>query len=105
MTSGEMDAWYRYFRISGMAHCSGGPGAWEIGQSAGFVTEEAGGNVLMAMVEWVEGGKAPETITGVKYVNNTSSLGVQMERRHCRWPKRNVFLGGDAGKVDSWVCK
>ncbi|TID23407.1 feruloyl esterase b [Venturia nashicola] len=104
-TSAQLDDWYRFFRISGMGHCSKGPGAWEIGQSAGFTTKEASGNVLMAMVQWVEGGAAPETVTGVKFFNNTQTLGVQMERRHCRWPRRNTYLGGDAGKADSWVCK
>ncbi|KAE9984041.1 hypothetical protein BLS_003192 [Venturia inaequalis] len=105
LRSEQLDEWYRYFRISGMAHCSGGPGAWEIGQSAGFATEEAGGNVLMALVRWVEGGVGPETVTGVKFVNDTRSLGVLMERRHCRWPRRNTYLGGDAGKADSWGCE
>ncbi|QDS69515.1 hypothetical protein FKW77_007333 [Venturia effusa] len=104
-TYDEMDDWYRFFRISGMGHCYSGPGAWEIGQSAGFATEEASGNVLMAMVEWVEKDVAPETVTGVKFVNNTKALGVEVERRHCRWPRRNTYLGGDAGKADSWVCK
>jgi len=47
-------------------------GAWQIGQT---LASTAGGmldaqhNVLLRMVEWVEEGGAPETVTGVKFVN------------------------------------
>lgn len=66
----ELDDFYRFFRISGMDHCSGGVGAWQIGQTAqGATTEDPQRNVLLRMVDWVENGEAPETVTGVKFVN------------------------------------
>lgn len=70
----ELDSFYRFFRISGMEHCSGGAGAWQIGQSAegaAGVSRDAQENVLARMVEWVERGEeyAPETLTGRKFVN------------------------------------
>jgi feruloyl esterase len=104
-TNRELDEWYRFFRISGMGHCQGGAGAWEIGQSQGYTTTKPEGNVLMALVQWVEGGKAPKTVEGVKYVNDTKALGVEIRRKHCRWPLRNTYLGGDASVADSWLCK
>lgn len=66
----ELDDFYRFFRISGMGHCSGGNGAWQIGQDAGGEADPQK-NVLMRMVEWVEKGSvaAPESVTGVKYIN------------------------------------
>lgn len=68
----SLDEFYRYFRISGMGHYSGGPGAWNIGQTAlGTWTLDPGDNVLLRVVDWVENGQAPETVRGTKYLNDT----------------------------------
>lgn len=89
-TYAEMDSWMRYFRISGMGHCNSGPGAWVLGQGGGASSKgipfDKEGNVLAALVEWVEGqGKwAPDTILGTKFRNDTIELGVEFRRRHCR---------------------
>lgn len=82
-----LDAWYRLFRVSGMQHCSGGPGAWVLGQGGGGAAAggfDADTNVLAAVVAWVEDGRAPERIEGTKFVNDTASLGIEFQRRHCR---------------------
>lgn len=83
-----LDVFFRLFRIPGMFHCNSGPGAWVLGQGGGapatgiaFVPEQ---NVLAALVAWVEEGKAPETIGGVKFVDDIVGRGVAIERRHCR---------------------
>ncbi|THU92545.1 tannase-domain-containing protein [Dendrothele bispora CBS 962.96] len=100
-------------RISGMHHCSGGPGAWEIGQTlAGsggnsnyLMDLDLESNVLMAMVRWVEEGIAPETVLGTKIMNDTVANGVQFLRAHCRYPLRNTYDGvGDPTKKESWNC-
>jgi feruloyl esterase len=72
MKSSELDDFYRYFRISGMGHCGGGDGAHAIGNVLTEVTDlTAEDNVLVRMVEWVEGGQkyAPEFVRGTKFVN------------------------------------
>ncbi|OAL51976.1 tannase and feruloyl esterase [Pyrenochaeta sp. DS3sAY3a] len=102
----QLDEFYRFFRISGMAHCSGGPGAAFIGNQkrnmASLAPEE---NVLTAMVRWVEQGIPPEDILGTAFVNGTVANGVDFKRRHCRWPRRNVYKGtGDVKNPDSWKC-
>lgn len=33
LPSAQLDDFYRFFRIAGMNHCSGGPGPWQIGQT------------------------------------------------------------------------
>ncbi|KAJ8092145.1 hypothetical protein PM082_023969 [Marasmius tenuissimus] len=105
--SGELDDYYRFFRISGMSHCQRGPGAWQIGQgSANGTSFDPERNVLTAMVAWVEQGRAPETIEGVKYVDDDVEKGVAFSRRHCMWPLRNVYDGeGDPSHPDSWSCR
>ncbi|KAF5523518.1 putative feruloyl esterase B-2 [Colletotrichum aenigma] len=100
-----LDEFYRFFRISGMAHCGGGPGATFIGNqaqsNAGLDPEQ---NVLMAIVRWVEEEVAPEAILGTAFINGTQSAGVDFKRRHCRWPRRNIFQGGDYKDESSWAC-
>ena len=61
------------------------------GASAGieFVPQQ---NVLASLVAWVEEGIVPETIGGVKFVNDTVSQGIAMERQHCRLVSRPVLF-------------
>ncbi|KAF7368248.1 Carboxylic ester hydrolase [Mycena venus] len=87
-----LDAFYRLFMVPGMAHCSGGPGAASFGQHMGMNAVNASThNVLLALVDWVEGGVAPDTITGTARDGTT--------RVHCRYPQRSVWDGGD------YVCE
>ena len=87
-SSRELDEFFRVFRISGMFHCNSGPGAWVIGQGGGASAAgpfKCAKNVLAALVDWVEHGKAPDTIEGTKFVNDSVTLGVSYQRRHCRY--------------------
>ncbi|KAG8166041.1 hypothetical protein KVR01_004593 [Diaporthe batatas] len=107
-TTDQMDEFIRFFRISGMFHCNSGPGAWVIGQQGGSAAQGAfdrESNVLAAVVDWVEKGMAPETMTGTKFVNDSAALGISFQRRHCRWPLRNIYLGGDPKDPQSWECQ
>jgi hypothetical protein len=103
----QLDDFYRLFRISGMRHCHGGPGATAIG-NGGFEPApslEPEENVLMAMVRWVEEGIAPDFVVGTGFVNEDQSAGVDYKRRHCKYPARNVFQGtSDVRNIDGWAC-
>lgn len=56
-----------------------------IGQTAAEATNlDPQNNILTRIVDWVENGNAPETITGTKYVNDNQTLGVEFTRKHCR---------------------
>ncbi|KAJ7777605.1 tannase and feruloyl esterase [Mycena maculata] len=85
-----LDAFYRLVLVPGMAHCAGGPGAAAFGQIGGTNARNASShNALLALVDWVEGGAGPETITG------TADDGT--ERVHCRYPMRSVWDGARFG--------
>lgn len=101
----ELDEFYRFFQISGMGHCGGGDGAYGIGNGYGtFDGVDPEDNVLMAMVKWVEEGEAPETVRGAKFVDGPGSK-VEYKRRHCRYPRRNVYTGsGEYTDEDAWEC-
>ncbi|EON68743.1 hypothetical protein W97_08001 [Coniosporium apollinis CBS 100218] len=105
LPSKALNGFYRYFRISGIEHYRGGPGAWAIRQSSGNATLDPEGSILTAMVRWVENGTAPERIVGTKFMNNTAGLGVALRRAHCKYPTRNVYSGtGDPTQASSWRC-
>lgn len=101
----DLDEFYRFFQVSGMGHCNGGDGAYGIG--SGYKTynsDRPENNVLEAMVKWVEEGVAPETIQGAKFADGPGSK-VQYTRKHCRYPRRNVYNGpGNYTDENSWQC-
>ncbi|EEU35764.1 uncharacterized protein NECHADRAFT_44313 [Fusarium vanettenii 77-13-4] len=107
LNSSQLDQFYRFFRVSGCGHCSAGDGASRIGNNAGNMGgKTADTNVLLAIVKWVEEGVAPETIGGYKNVGGTADGAFDYERRHCRYPHRNVWDGkGNVKDPDSWNCK
>ncbi|KAG9523146.1 putative ferulic acid Esterase/Feruloyl esterase precursor, partial [Aureobasidium melanogenum] len=99
-----LDEFLRFFRISGMYHCTGGIGAWAFGQNGN--AQNGTSNVVWDIVNWVEKGEAPDTMTGTKFINDDPSQGVQMERHHCRFPYRTTYKGtGDSNDPDNWSCE
>jgi feruloyl esterase len=102
LSPSKLDEFYRFFPISGMSHCSPGEGAGSIGQGQStFVNNNPEDNVLLAMVQWVEKGVAPESVRGTK-LNGTT---VEYRRVHCKYPKHNKYVGpGSYQDADAWQC-
>lgn len=83
-----LDSFYRLFLVPGMGHCAYGLGASDFGQlnaAKGPVgtRDLPSHNILLALVEWVEKGKAPDVIVGTNRAGE--------ERMHCRYPWRSVW--------------
>jgi len=83
-----LDSFYRLFLVPGMGHCTFGPGASDFGQH--YVTrgpvstrDRPSHNILLALVEWVEKGKAPDVVIGTTHAG--------AERKHCRYPWRSIW--------------
>jgi len=76
--------------IPGMGHCAGGPGAWNVWRVTN-ATNQTDRNVLLSLVEWVEGGEAPGVIIGID--DNGQ------ERKHCLWPSSKSVWDGT-----NWNC-
>ncbi|KAJ5628826.1 feruloyl esterase B-2 [Penicillium lividum] len=102
LASSQLDEFYRFFPISGMAHCAPGTGPASIGQGIKtYAGSDPQDNVLMAMVKWVEEGVAPETVRGSLIEGDT----VVYRRRHCRYPRRNIYKGpGGYKDENAWEC-
>ncbi|KAJ5090128.1 hypothetical protein N7532_008812 [Penicillium argentinense] len=105
MAPSDLDDFYRFFAISGMGHCGGGDGAYGIGQGTDtYAGSDPQDNVLMAMVQWVEKGVAPDTVRGAKFSNGPGSK-IEYHRKHCRYPRRNVYKGpGNYTDENAWQC-
>lgn len=76
--------WMRLFMAPGMGHCGGGPGVNTF-------------DSITALENWVEKGKAPDTMMGV---------GRDMKRPLCPYPQNPEYKGsGDLKDPSSWVCR
>ena len=105
----NLDDFFRFFRISGMAHCGvggiSGAGAWMFGQAGQAAVPGVADNIVWNLVDWVEKGQAPDTLTGTKFWYDEPELGIQLTRPHCRFPYRTTFNGGDSTSAGSWGCE
>lgn len=106
----DIDAFYRYFRISGSEYCTGGgAGAYYVGQDGRAKPDKPGpeGNVLLTLVDWVENDRAPDVLKGVRWVDDKPEVGVELARNHCRYPYTNKYQeeGGDGKDEEKWKCE
>ncbi|GAA5936110.1 uncharacterized protein JCM15063_002712 [Sporobolomyces koalae] len=105
---------YRLFTVPGMGHCSGGPGAYNFGaasqkplalggtgQSSTFDKEH---DMVLALLDWVENGNAPNELISSSYTGGNKTNGVAFQRKLCPYPQEGVYIGGDANSADSYEC-
>jgi len=80
---------YRLFMVPGMGHCRGGDGTDRF-------------DVIGALEQWVEQGKAPDSIVASRYA------GDKVERTHplCAYPKVAVYKGtGSTDDAANFACR
>ncbi|KAJ9238273.1 hypothetical protein DTO169E5_4817 [Paecilomyces variotii] len=80
----EAHDFYRFFEAPGVGHCYGGLGPIPNG-------------AMSQLIEWVEKGRAPDTLHATKGSNDTA-------RDLCPYPLRQKFIGGDARNATSFTC-
>jgi feruloyl esterase len=94
---------YRLYLPPGVDHCRGGVGADNFGASFGedLPNQDAEHDMLTAIVEWVEKGRAPERLIATKLENGS----VKMTRPLCPHPQVAKYRGrGDTNDAASFVC-
>ena len=77
----------RFYMVPGMGHCGGGANTYD-----SF-------DLLGAVVDWVENGKAPEAVTARR------TLPAPGERPLCPWPSYPHYIGGDEKSAASFQCR
>lgn len=97
------DDFLRLFMAPGMLHCQGGQGPDQFGGSGGDAPiPDAGHDLLNALEDWVERGRAPERIVASKVVDDR----VVRTRTLCVYPKAARYLGkGSTDEASSYVCR
>jgi Tannase and feruloyl esterase len=94
--AGEMDRardFARLFLIPGMDHCgvfTNGPGI-----------ADTGVDMLGALEEWVEKGKAPDEVLATKTDGGGATL---WQRPVCAWPQIATFKSGNPKVTTSYAC-
>ncbi len=80
---------YRLFMVPGMAHCRGGDGTDRF-------------DAIGALEQWVEHGKAPESIVASRYAGDK----VERTRPLCPYPQVAVYKGtGSTDDATNFACK
>jgi feruloyl esterase len=80
---------YRLFMVPGMAHCRGGDGTDRF-------------DVINALEQWVEKGKAPDSIVAERYDGDK----VDRTRPLCPYPQVAVYKGsGSTNEAANFACK
>ena len=94
----NLSSFYRLFMAPGMQHCGGGLGPNAVGGVFGSnpPSRDADHDLVSALSEWVEQGKAPEQITATLYHDDDPSKGVAAQRPWCAYPKVASYSGQGA---------
>ena len=99
----------RLFMVPDMGHCINGTGPDNFGKLAeppGYPVD-AQHDVLSALEEWVEYGRAPPSITASHYTGDNSTIGyIDRTMPLCPFPTEARYTGsGDVNDAASWTCK
>jgi hypothetical protein len=103
----EADNQLRLFMVPGMGHCGGGNGGNTFGQRD---VPEAGKtdptmHILLALQNWVEGGKAPDHLVATKYEGDNPAKPVVRRTLLCPYPKIAKYNGaGNVEDAANYTC-
>ncbi|OQD67559.1 hypothetical protein PENPOL_c003G10413 [Penicillium polonicum] len=85
--------YYRFFSAPGVEHCGGGPGWFP-------------GDGLNALIDWVENGKAPDTLLGLATPTATENADEPTRTAYlCCYPKVLTYTKGDIDQATSFICR
>jgi feruloyl esterase len=61
---------------------------------------------LLALMAWVEDGRAPDMIVATEFKDQDVSKGVLRQRPICPWPKQARFTNeGSPDEAENWKCE
>ncbi len=99
----------RLFMAPGMAHCAGGPGATHFStatRNSEPPVSDAAHDMAIALEEWVERGRAPETLIATRFdAPSGEDRKILFQRPLCTYPKIARYKGGAQERADSFACE
>jgi feruloyl esterase len=91
----------RLYLVPGMYHCGCGDSTDQFGGEAGSYSSDPDRDLLQALVQWREKGKAPQTITAARVVEGRTLR----TRPLCAYPAVARYRGsGDPDAAASFTC-
>jgi len=94
---------FLYYLVPGMAHCSGGPGLNDFGQSISRnIPQTESYNVFIALMKWVEEGIKPYKIFATAFNNANPQDGIRFIRPVYPYPLLPEYTGGDPANPDNY---
>lgn len=114
--SASLNEFYRMFLIPGMGHCRNSDVApWFIsggGQSIANNSHSVPGfsdaqhDIVLAMMDWVEKGVAPNSVIATKFEGDSNKNVVVNQRPICTYPNEAKYDGtGNVNSSSSWACQ
>jgi feruloyl esterase len=98
----KTQAFFMYFLIPGMGHCSGGPGLNDFGQNLNPVAkQDSEHDILLALEKWVEQGVAPGKMVA-SALNCCGTAGTRFQRPVYPYPAFPEYRAGDPGLPASY---
>ncbi len=95
------EGFMRLFMIPGMLHCGGGAGTDQFGVNGPAPTQDPDHDALLAIIRWVEEGKAPDKLIGSRVENGK----VVRTRPICVYPRVARYSGkGDINEAANFSC-
>jgi hypothetical protein len=96
------DAFLRMFMMPGINHCSGGPGAGNIGGATPALSHDPQHDVVAALDAWVVRHQAPTVLIAAHL---DASKKVDRTRPLCPFPKEAHYKGtGDSNDAANFIC-
>ncbi|WP_189621798.1 tannase/feruloyl esterase family alpha/beta hydrolase [Novosphingobium colocasiae] len=98
----------RLFMIPGMQHCFGGTGSEIFGEMTGADDKaQAETNISMALRQWVEHGRVPESVIGTSSPAPGQTENFRpISRLHCVYPKQaSLKRGADPASPLNYTCR
>ncbi len=96
------DDFLRLFMMPGIAHCSGGPGAGNIGGATPALSRDPEHDVVAALDAWVIRNQAPHMLIAAHLDDNRKA---DRTRPLCPFPREALYKGaGDSNEARNFVC-
>ena len=104
----DTQAFARLYMVPGMGHCALGDGATYFSnatRNSSPPVEDAQHDMGLALTEWVERNKAPDTLIATHFREGSGPTGqVAFQRKLCVFPKTARYVAGDKDAASSFDC-
>lgn len=104
----DIQGFARLYMVGGMGHTAGGEGATNMSnatRNSEPPVDDSLHDMGLALYDWVEKGKAPETLVATKYSEGQGPSGrIAFQRPICVWPLVPRYRGGDSNATASFTC-